>query len=354
MAALAAGFLLGLWKLYDLRFTAGDIYPMYSSLRADPLGTKALYESLEQIAGISTSRNYLALPSIPKRPATMFFLGQNPYQFEAMPEDEVKDYEALAASGARVVVAMQPVNRLREKAKPREEGTREPTALEKRWGVRFGYLARPANQTEESDISNPKLSALYFRDGEKVVYRLERPFGAGAILLLANCYRLSNEALAGERDAGLIAGMLGSNHQVIFDEHHLGLDESGGIVTLARKYHLEGPAAMLLLLLGLFIWKNSTSLLPPRAEPADDNESVAAEDARSGLANLLRRNIPAKALMKTCLEEWEGARHGGVFYSQAKIDRVRALTAGPDGKPEAYPTETYREVSRILSNGRNA
>jgi hypothetical protein len=116
MAALAAGFLLGLWKLYDLRFTAGDIYPMYSSLRADPLGTKALYESLEQIAGISTSRNYLALPSIPKRPATMFFLGQNPYQFEAMPEDEVKDYEALAASGARVVVAMQPVNRLREKA----------------------------------------------------------------------------------------------------------------------------------------------------------------------------------------------------------------------------------------------
>jgi hypothetical protein len=107
-------------------------------------------------------------------------------------------------------------------------------------------------------------------------------------------------------------------------------------------------AAALLLLLGLFIWKNSSSFLPARREPIDTEESVAAKDASSGLANLLRRNIPAKALMKTCLQEWEQSQHGGRYYSQAKIERVRALTAR-----EGDVTEAYRKVSGILAERSN-
>jgi len=175
------------------------------------------------------------------------------------------------------------------------------------------------------------------------LHRVERTFGTGTIVLLASCYPLSNEALAGERDTTLIAWALGSNRQVVFVEDDLGLTESGGIVTLARKYHLEGLAGMLLLLLGLFVWKNSTSLLPPRLESTDE-DSVAAKDASSGLANLLRRNIPAKAVMKTCLEEWEGSQHGAKFYSAAKIERVRTLA-----RREGDAVETYRKVSRILA-----
>jgi len=55
--ALACGFCYGLWKLYELRFAAGDIYPPYSSLRADPMGSKALYESILQLPGASAARN---------------------------------------------------------------------------------------------------------------------------------------------------------------------------------------------------------------------------------------------------------------------------------------------------------
>jgi hypothetical protein len=344
IVALAGGFLLGLWKLYELRFAAGDIYPLYSSLRSDPLGTKALYESLQQIPGMSTARNFSALPSLPKGRATVLFLGENPFSFEATPEDEVKAYEALASSGARLVIAMRPVSRLLVKTKPEDKDQHGPSAIEKRWGVRLGYFTRTAKQAEEDTGANPKLTALYFRSEGKVLYRMERPFGIGAIVLLASCSPLSNEALAGERDLKLIAWTLGSNRHVIFDEHHLGLAESGGVVTLARKYRLEGLAAMLLLLLGLFIWKNSTSLLPPRPEPEGAEESVAAKDASSGLANLLRRNIPAKALMKTCLEQWEASRHGAKFCSQAKLDRIRALA-----RREDHPVETYQKVSRILS-----
>ena len=297
--ALAACFVLGLWKLYELRFTAGDIYPQYSSLRADPLGTKALYESLQRIPDISTARNYREIESLPKGKSTVLFLGENPFLFELMPEDEIKEYEALAA--------------------------------------------------EEEPGTNPKLTALYFRADGKVLHRVEQPFGAGAIVLLASCYPMSNEALAGDRDTTAIAWALGSNRQVIFDEHHLGLTESGGVATLARKYHLEGFAVMLLVLLGLFIWKNSTSLLSPRLESVGAEDSVAAKDANSGLANLLRRNIPARALMKTCLEEWEGSRHGAKFYSPAKIDRIRALA-----RRESDAVETYRKISRILAERSDA
>ena len=169
------------------------------------------------------------------------------------------------------------------------------------------------------------------------------------IVLLSNCYPLSNEALAGERDVDLLAWVLGPNRQVIFDEHHLGISESGGIVTLARKFHLEGAAAMLLVLLGLFIWKNSGSLLPPAPEQAGPDESLVAKDARSGLANLLRRNIPVKQLMQTCLAEWENSRHGAKFYSQIKIDRVRSLA-----RRDADVVETYRNVSQILSDRSDA
>lgn len=345
--ALAAAFLLGLWKLYELRFTAGDIYPQYSSLRADPLGTKALYESLQRIPDISTTRSFRELESLPKGKSTVLLLGENPFLFDLATEDEIKEYEALAASGARVVIAMRPVNRQREEPVKKQPDDKKPhaaPAFEKRWGVHFGYITRPAQQTEEEPGVNPKLTALYFLVDGKVLHRLERPFGTGAIVLLASCYPLSNEALAGERDTTAIAWALGSNRQVIFDEHHLGLTESGGVATLARKYHLEGLAAMLLILLGLFIWKNSTSLLPPRAESVGDEDMVAAKDASSGLANLLRRNISARALMKTCIAEWEGSRHGAKFYSEAKLERVRALARG-----ESDAVETYRKISRILA-----
>jgi hypothetical protein len=346
LAILTAGgagaFLFGLWKLYELRFTAGDIYPQYSSLRADPLGTKALYESLQRIPEIYPARSYVDLKNVPKRKGTVLFLGENPFLFEATPEDQLKEYEALARGGARVVIAMRPVARVREE--PADKKPHEAPAIEKRWGIHFGYITRPAQQAEDDPGDTPKLTALYFRDGGKVVHRLERPFGTGRIVLLASCYPWSNEALAGERDITEIAWALGSNRQIIFDEHHLGLTESGGIVTLARKYHLEPFAVVLVIMLGLFIWKNSTSFLPPRPESGAGDDSVAAKDVNSGLANLLRRNVPANVLMKTCLDEWESSRHGAKFYSEMKIGRIRALA-----RRENDAVETYRKVSRILA-----
>jgi hypothetical protein len=342
--ALAGGFSYGLWKLYELRFAAGDIYPAYSSLRADPMGSKALYESLLQLPDASAERNYLPLEKAPKGNATLLFLGEEPFIFEASPEESLKEFEALAHSGARVVIAMRPLLRLPAPKPATGVESREPPAILKRWRVSFGYITRPADDEEEAVTGAPKQTALYFRYEGKTAPRLELPFGNGVIVLLANCYPLSNEALAGDdRDVELLAWTIGGNRHVIFDEHHLGITESGGIVTLARKYRLEGMAAALLLLLGLFIWKNSTSFLPPREQTQTD-DSVEAKDISAGLANLLRRNVPRKQLLQLCLKEWENSQHGGRYYSPVKLERMRNMA-----RQETDAAETYRRMSKILT-----
>jgi len=361
--ALAGGFCYGLWKLYELRFAAGDIYPPYSSLRADPMGSKALYESLLQLPGASAARNYLPIEKAPKGNATMLFLGEEPYIFEALPEERLKEFEALALSGSRVVIAMRPLLRLPAQKPESEKATPEievhnPLPILKRWRVSFGYITRPADEDDEPVTGTPKQTALYFRYQAKTVPRLELPFGNGVIVLLANSYALSNEALADDdRDVELLAWTIGGNRHIIFDEHHLGITESGGIVTLARKYRLEGMAAALLLLLALFIWKNSTSFLPP-PEPAssfraatvrersqsEPDDSVEAKDISAGLANLLRRNVPRKQLLQLCLKEWENSQHGGRYYSPVKLERMRSLAP-----QEGDTAETYRRMSKMLT-----
>jgi hypothetical protein len=343
---LAAGFFYGLWTLYQLRFAAGDIYPAYSSLRADPLGSKALYESISQLPGWSAARNYLPLENAPQGNATVLFLGEEPHIFEVSPAERLKAFEALARTGTRVVIAMRPLLRLPAESPSATTVPKETPAILARWGVGFGYIIK--TRSEEPGTSGiPKQTALYFKYEGKTIDRVERKFGDGVVVLLANCYPMSNEALATDRDTPLLAAAIGDNRRVIFDEYHLGITESGGVVTLARKYHLEGMAAALLLLLILFIWKNSTSFLPARAldeTEAGLNGGVEAKDISAGLANLLRRNVRKKQLMDICLKEWETSQHGGRYFSPVKLERVRNLAQrGGDA------AETYRALSKILT-----
>ena len=56
--------MLGVVKLFLLRFQAGDVYPAYSSLRSDPLGSRAFYRSLQNLNKAAVSRNYLRLQNL--------------------------------------------------------------------------------------------------------------------------------------------------------------------------------------------------------------------------------------------------------------------------------------------------
>ncbi len=84
----AAAFALGIARLFQLRFETGDVYPPYYSLRADPLGTSALYESLDRMPGISTSRDYSVNNQLPDgRGTTYLHLAGNREEWRELPED---------------------------------------------------------------------------------------------------------------------------------------------------------------------------------------------------------------------------------------------------------------------------
>src|SRR5580765_4322406 len=122
-------FGLGLTQLFKLRFEAGDIYPEYSSLRADPIGVKAFYESLDIL--LNSSRNYRPVSKLGDGGgATLFYLGaQSKFMFDAhgdlrLPPEDFKDLEAFVSDGGRLVVSFFPTfqkpstNRFRSKPGP--------------------------------------------------------------------------------------------------------------------------------------------------------------------------------------------------------------------------------------------
>jgi hypothetical protein len=73
------------------------------------------------------------------------------------------------------------------------------------------------------------------------------------------------------------------------------------------------------------------------------------KDSTAGFVNLLRRNIPASDLIKTCLSEWRKSQTKDRF-SETKIKRVTQLiTAQAHGQ---NPATTYQEVCRLLKENR--
>ena len=58
MLALGAALVFGLVRIFALRFAHGDVYPPYSTLRADPLGAKVLHDALAAAHGFDVQRNF--------------------------------------------------------------------------------------------------------------------------------------------------------------------------------------------------------------------------------------------------------------------------------------------------------
>src|SRR6185503_2193279 len=126
------------------------------------------------------------------------------------------------------------------------------------------------------------------------------------LLLLADGYVLSNEALLFDPRQETVAFLIGPARTIVFDESHHGVVERPGIAALFGRYHLRGAIAILALLFALWIWWAGTPLVPAAATGAGA-ASRAGREASAGLVSLLRRGVPPKSLMAACVEEWRKA-----------------------------------------------
>jgi hypothetical protein len=267
------------------RFSSGTSYPMYSSLGTGPMGTDLLFEALNRSGKVMAVRNYLPMDQLRVRNTTVLYLGISSASLATAGDQFFKELEDVVRQGNRVVIALT-------------SGDFGPgNDTKNHWGMRV----RGEKPEDVLELS---------RDWRALPQAArERSFGSGTVVLLTNAKQLTNESLAKNDSARAIVPMLvGDRKTVVFEEAHLGVVETGSIAALARRYRLEGLMAGLLLLTGMFLWRNAVQFPPAPPDEAEAETVIAARDSRSMLAGLLEQHIAPDTLIQVCVAEWNRAR----------------------------------------------
>jgi hypothetical protein len=293
-------------RLVSVQFATGSSFPALSSLRSDPLGTKVLYDTAEEL-GRNPERSYVPIESLRATNTTILVLGVS--------AESLVTYKVPSRN--TVVLGLA------------GDCTRFDL---KAWGVRVACMGKTAS------FEAPGWNVVE-ADTNGAARVISRRFGEAEVILLADSRMLNNGSLLRNRRTELIAFLLEQNPTIIFDEEHLGVTDAGSVGLLIRRYRLYGVVAALLLVFALFVWKNSSVFLPCE-EPRTDE--ITGRDAGAGMANLLRRTIPPAELIPVAIAEW--AKATGNQQGAAELSRV-AL-------PHKNPVDAYRAISRALSQRR--
>jgi hypothetical protein len=185
------------------------------------------------------------------------------------------------------------------------------------------------------------------RDGHPVILESDPAGTNGTIVVCSDSYFMSNESMLSNRRPALLLHLFGQHTHLIFDETHLGISRKPGIANLVGRYHLHGLVGGLLLLAGLFIWRNSTSLVPIESS-AVQTHTIEGKDHAAGMINLLRRNIGGSRLFEVCLNTWLDQRLNSVHGRR----RERVIQfAGDPARKEAgkkQPLQAYKIFQREI------
>jgi hypothetical protein len=410
MLALLCGvlFAVGLTQLFLLRFEAGNIYPPYSSLRSDPLGTRALFDSLNRLAADTVGRNFRPLRQVKLDPKTTFVM-VGLHDTNAIVEKKKVEglLEHLAEAGGRLVLTFSAATGHRYRkhidesesndnlkngtdgdADPIEEFVVEDNKDEdctsgedqdavcglNTLGAKIRstrddptdeFAVRFADGPAILPLEIPWRSPLYFELREnnwEILYRwqdapvvVQRPWGKGSVVMAADSYLLSNEALRNHRSSGLLAWLMVPGHDILFDEFHKGLVKQPGVAGLARQYRLHWVFGAIFVVAGLFIWRQAAIFVPSvqsERGPSDAPPAVG-RDTSQGLVHLYRQHISPKKVMTVCFQAWKSQAAQRV--SSSRIDEVRVLVeqATADSRKEVH-VETYKQICELLKQGKRS
>ena len=320
-------------------------YPPYSSLNNSDEGLKAYYDALGRL-GFLTSRNFLPLHKLAGAQADIVYAGPTLQSFEYASHTDLELFEQLAAKGGRVVILLSSeglIGKVSHQTKLPIKAPKPPVAtLKQRWGIQVAYREAPREKNSFSVLldgrdfvpatwhfsswSNDWMPS-HMRDYSPLF--LERHFGSGSILLIANARLFTNRELLIKPDAQLIASVPGAHRRVIFDESHLGLEDTGTVAGLASTHHLQWLVLAFVVLAAIYVWRSSFSFVPPAGRSTDD--SVAGQDAGLALASLLAQSIPQRDVLLAVAEEWNRSRattrRAAHYIDDTQLASLRAVPA---------------------------
>ncbi len=362
MIAVLLAFVVGLVQLVVYRLQTGPSYPAFSSLRADPLGTRALAESLERIEGLTVVRNYRPMPKadeIPPDRTVLMVLGVDPNAGSWVDPNRMRDrLDAFVRQGGRLVVGLARVPRL---TGPRGSGVPEEqldansffakllnfdqlewvpgspprfdpykppyrlTAKPTEDGVRRG-MSQPIKMFPGYHLADDPSEewAVLLRDESSSPVAIHRLLGRGEVIITGGTWWLGNLSISEGAPLEAIGAVVGDKRRVVFDETHLGIYESPGLARMTWEAGFAPSAGVLAAVALLFVWRNAARLAPARRMPRTlEGGRVLGRDANEGLVNLLRRSVPPGRLIKTCLDEWVKTVPAGRGDLQTKARKLR-------------------------------
>lgn len=396
-----AGLIGGLAWLIHLRFESGNAYALRSSLRSDPLGSKALHDAYAELSGLLVSRNFVPLVQLRALPndATLLLLNTGGRQLHQLADfAPVVDF---VENGGRLVIALNPeqvaYQHLEDERgedartdKKDDSATSDDTdpAAEKQdtrftrrsseenesfWGglaLRHGaHAGGEASRAAVAAVALPE--RIPWREGGVLVefdaelwspvYQIEdevvaaqRQLGAGRIVVLTDDYLFSNEALLKHRFTPLLTWVLGGQSQLIFEETHLGVAERAGVATLMRRYGLEGFALAFAGLMALVVWRGASPLLPPFGGRARDQLIRSEHSIEAGLGDLIQRSLPTGDLPRQAFAAWRQSfvrTSGDRRFYAAELDEIEALLRAQENLParQRQPHATHLKIKSIIN-----
>jgi len=292
--------------IYFGQSAATQSAPAYSTWNTSPDGAKLLFDGLREAGFVQVFRQFKPVSIQKPRQATVFFLGVEAYDLDNEDAEYFDSMEAAAKRGNDLVIAVPDESTYTFKS----DG--EKTLLGKRWGVHF---------VSEKGIfaAYPIVDKTWKEAGADV---WQKPFGKGSITLVGKGQRLNNKSIATDSaNRKLLYALVSQYPSAVFEEAHLGIQESGSIVGLARHYHLQGLMAGFFILAAMFVWSRSVSF--PPAVPAED-KPLLGSDTRAMLTELMSRHLKNQ-LIATCISEWNRTRgHAAAISAPVETNAVAA------------------------------
>ncbi len=386
------GLVAGVSWLIHLRFETGQAYPRGSSLRADPVGAKALFDAYDTIDGLDVRRNFTPFNELDDLPAeaTMLLLNMRGWSLYQLAQFD--SIERFVSSGGRLVVALNPDHVAYQYIEGEETESDEIESDDEAEADRKSVFARRAEGKQKrfwgelelmhgaheggdarcvdaDEVARLPLS-LPWREGgvlaalgedwmplyqiEEEVVGAQRVYGRGSIVLLTDDYLFSNEALLKHRYPELLAWVLGDPRTIIFDETHLGVSESTGVAILMRRYRLGGFCLACAVLMLLVVWRGVSPLLPAHAGRSRGNVMLAEHSTEAGLGDLVRRSVPTVDLPREAFRQWQESfiRNAAdeAYYAQ-EVQEVHTLLAEYADLPKRKrrPSELHLNIQLIIN-----
>lgn len=388
------GLLGGLAWLIHLRFESGRAYAPRSSLRTDPLGSKALHDAYAEITGLEVRRNFAPLVQLQEIPRGAALLLLNTSGRQMHPLEEFDELRNFVAGGGRLVIAMNPdrtAYRYLEDESSSEEEEEDGDLAEEddeddrrftrrsdseddffwqglalTYGEHEGGEAHLVTGSEsllperipwrEGGVLvdfDPGIWTPLYQVGDEVV-AAQRTLGKGSIVVLTDDYLFSNEALLKHRFPALLAWVPGGKDLIIFEETHLGVSEPSGVATLMRRYGLEGFALAFAGLLALVVWRGNSPMLPTFHGRARDQVIRSEHSTEAGLGDLIQRSLPAKTHPAAAFEAWKRTfirtPADEKFYA-AELQEIENLLHAQEQMPKRQrnPQATHSQIKSIIN-----